>query len=133
MHNKPFSTGHFVAAQHHNINAQTAWFINCAPLNSEVIIVCTITITVSICYLLYLKKLLLTLKLYSKRVTNNYNVLLWKEEQPFCSFDKVIFIHLKQAVISPEKARKRVIYPLKTGIYALVRISERTFTRSKFK
>ena len=35
--------------------------------------------------------------------------------------------------ISPDKARKRVIYPLKTGIYALVRISERTFTRSKFK
>ena len=32
-------------------------------------------------------------------------------------------------VISPDKARKGVIYPLKTGIYALVGISERTFTR----
>jgi len=31
--------------------------------------------------------------------------------------------------ISPDKARKGVIYPLKTGIYALVGISERTFTR----
>ena len=30
--------------------------------------------------------------------------------------------------ISPDKARKGVIYPLKTGIYALVGISERTFT-----
>jgi len=33
------------------------------------------------------------------------------------------------AVISPDKARKGVIYPLKTDIYALVEISERTFTR----
>jgi len=33
------------------------------------------------------------------------------------------------AVISPDKARKGVIYPLKTGIYALVGISERTSTR----
>ena len=32
-------------------------------------------------------------------------------------------------VISPDKARKGVIYPLKTGIYAPVGISERTFTR----
>jgi len=31
--------------------------------------------------------------------------------------------------ISPDKARKGVIYPLKTGIYALVGISESTFTR----
>ena len=31
--------------------------------------------------------------------------------------------------ISPDKARKGVIYPLKTGIYALVGISKRTFTR----
>jgi len=31
--------------------------------------------------------------------------------------------------ISPDKARKGVIYPLKTGIYALVRVSKRTFTR----
>jgi len=31
--------------------------------------------------------------------------------------------------ISPDKARKGVIYPLKKGIYALVEISERTFTR----
>jgi len=31
--------------------------------------------------------------------------------------------------ISPDKARKGVIYPLKTGIYALVGISARTFTR----
>jgi len=31
--------------------------------------------------------------------------------------------------ISPDKARKGVIYPLKTGIYALVGISERTFAR----
>jgi len=34
--------------------------------------------------------------------------------------------------ISPDKARKGVIYPLKTGIYALVGISERTFTRQFF-
>jgi len=34
-----------------------------------------------------------------------------------------------QPTISPDKARKGVIYPLKTGIYALVGISERTFTR----
>jgi len=34
--------------------------------------------------------------------------------------------------ISPDKARKGVIYPLQTGIYALVVISERTFTRSNF-
>jgi len=33
------------------------------------------------------------------------------------------------AIISPDKARKGVIYPLKTGIYAQVGISERTFTR----
>ena len=32
-------------------------------------------------------------------------------------------------VISPDKARKGVIYPLKMGIYALVGISESTFTR----
>jgi len=31
--------------------------------------------------------------------------------------------------ISPDKARKGVIYPLKTGIYAQVGISERTITR----
>ena len=31
--------------------------------------------------------------------------------------------------ISPDKARKGVIYPMKTGIYAQVGISERTFTR----
>ena len=31
--------------------------------------------------------------------------------------------------ISPDKARKGVIYPLKMGIYALVGIFERTFTR----
>jgi len=37
--------------------------------------------------------------------------------------------NLEQALISPDKARKGVIYPLKTGIYALVGISERTFTR----
>ena len=36
---------------------------------------------------------------------------------------------LWNATISPDKARKRVINPLKTGIYALVGISERTFTR----
>ena len=35
----------------------------------------------------------------------------------------------KIKTISLEKARKGVIYPLKTGIYALVGISERTFTR----
>ena len=35
-------------------------------------------------------------------------------------------------IIGPDKARKGVIYPLKTGIYALVEISERTFTRSNF-
>jgi len=34
-----------------------------------------------------------------------------------------------QPPISPDKARKGVIYPLKTGIYALVGIYERTFTR----
>jgi len=32
-------------------------------------------------------------------------------------------------VISPDKARKGVIYPPKTGIYALVGVSKRTFTR----
>jgi len=31
--------------------------------------------------------------------------------------------------ISQDKARKGVIYPLKTGIYALVGISERPYTR----
>jgi len=36
---------------------------------------------------------------------------------------------LKAEHISPDKARKGVIYPLKPGIYALVGISERTFTR----
>jgi len=34
--------------------------------------------------------------------------------------------------IGPDKARKGVIYPLKTGIYALVKISECTLTRSNF-
>jgi len=38
---------------------------------------------------------------------------------------------LSVVTISPDKARKGVIYPLKTGIYALVGISERTFTRQK--
>ena len=33
------------------------------------------------------------------------------------------------AGISPDKARKGVIYTLKKGIYALVEISERTFMR----
>jgi len=42
-------TGQFVAAQHNKINTQTAYFISCAPLNSDVIGVCTITLTVSIC------------------------------------------------------------------------------------
>ena len=37
--------------------------------------------------------------------------------------------HASVVLISPDKARKGVIYPLKTGIYALVGISERTFTR----
>ena len=32
-------------------------------------------------------------------------------------------------VISPDKARKVVIYLLETGMYALVAIVERTFTR----
>jgi len=32
-------------------------------------------------------------------------------------------------IISPDKAPKGVIYPMKTGIYALVGIFERTFTR----
>ena len=36
-------------------------------------------------------------------------------------------------IISPDKARKGVIYPLETGIYALVKISERTFTRERGK
>ena len=31
--------------------------------------------------------------------------------------------------ISPDKALKGVIYPLKTDIYALVGVSKRTFTR----
>ena len=35
-------------------------------------------------------------------------------------------------IIGPDKARKGVIYPLKMGIYALVEISERTFTRLNF-
>jgi len=46
------------------------------------------------------------------------------------SYVKVIFKYVpKELFISPDKARKGVIYPLKTGIYALVGISERTFTR----
>ena len=40
-----------------------------------------------------------------------------------------IVIKLLDTSISPDKARKRVINPLKTGIYALVGISEGTFTR----
>ena len=35
----------------------------------------------------------------------------------------------RQTAISTDKARKGVIYPLKTGIYALVAFSVRTFTR----
>jgi len=42
-------TGQFVAAQHNKINSQTAYFISCAPFNSDVIGVFTITLTVSIC------------------------------------------------------------------------------------
>ena len=34
-----------------------------------------------------------------------------------------------ESSICPDRARKAVIYPLKTGIYALVGISERTFTQ----
>jgi len=41
----------------------------------------------------------------------------------------VVHENIEIIPISPEKARKGVIYPLKTGIYALVGISERTFTR----
>jgi len=37
------------AAQHNKINTQTEYFISCAPLNSDVIGVCTMTLTVSIC------------------------------------------------------------------------------------
>ena len=48
-----------------------------------------------------------------------------------------LFYHMETLAriqtISPDKARKGVIYPLKTGIYALVWISERTFTRYIFK
>jgi len=40
-----------------------------------------------------------------------------------CSFINNYFV----VIINPEKARKGVIYPLKTGIFALVGISERTF------
>ena len=36
---------------------------------------------------------------------------------------------LRLIIISPDKARKRVIYPLKMTIYAQVGIFERTFTR----
>ena len=51
-----------------------------------------------------------------------------------CSNDlKAIRIIVLVEIISPDKARKGVIYPLKTGIYALVGISERTFTRYIFK
>jgi len=46
---------------------------------------------------------------------------------------KAIRIIVLVEIISPDKARKGVIYPLKTGIYALVGISERTFTRYIFK
>jgi len=42
---------------------------------------------------------------------------------------RLVLMQLKNNTISPDKARKGVIYPLKTGIYALVGISERTFTR----
>jgi len=41
----------------------------------------------------------------------------------------VIVIIIIDLFISPDKARKGVIYPLKTGIFALVGISERTSTR----
>jgi len=36
------------------------------------------------------------------------------------------------STIGPDKARKGVIYLVKTSIYVLVEISERTFTRSHF-
>jgi len=34
----------FFAAQHNKINTQTAYFICCAPLNSDVIGVCTMAL-----------------------------------------------------------------------------------------
>jgi len=43
--------------------------------------------------------------------------------------DALVTARVMDVVISPDKARKGVIYPLKTGIYALVGITERTFTR----
>jgi len=42
------------------------------------------------------------------------------------SFDAISIL---MNVISPDKARKVVIYLLETGMYALVAIVERTFTR----
>jgi len=42
---------------------------------------------------------------------------------------QVIDVFNTKALISPDKAPKGVIYPLKKGIYALVESSERTFTR----
>jgi len=54
-------------------------------------------------------------------------VLLWICTKKFFKPDFGYKMYLD--VISPDKARKGVINPLKTGIYALAGISERTFTR----
>ena len=56
----------------------------------------------------------------------------WRQlrKQPLMEHSHTIYHQEgQQLTISPDKARKGVIYPLKKGIYALVEISERTFTR----
>jgi len=56
-----------------------------------------------------------------------YVIFILIRQRMFCSY--IALTHSMPGSISPDKARKGVIYPLKTGIYALVGISERTFTR----
>jgi len=67
---------------------------------------------------------------YPKILEENMNV--WLLMHILIEIWKGAMIHLGHIgtlAISPDKARKGVIYPPKTGIYALVGISERTFTR----
>jgi len=65
--------------------------------------------------------------LFSKhyfKCLNMFRFLFWHEYGNPLTVANIWHTH-----ISPDKARKGVIYPLKTGIYALVGIPERTFTR----
>jgi len=61
--------------------------------------------------------------IYYKSLSNKRNL-----KGRIC-FSKQLKISRFVRIISPDKARKGVIYPLKKGIYALFEISERTFTR----